>query len=73
MVMICRIPSVLHIHSHTAPENCEPRSVVMVPGTPNLATQCVVKLSAQVSAVMLVSGTASGHLVVRSTIVNRYL
>ena len=73
VVMICCMPRVLQRHFHTAPENCDPRSVVMVPGTPKRATQCAVKLSAQFSAVMSERGTASGHLVVRSTMVSKYL
>ena len=67
--MICRIPRVLH----TAPENCVPRSVLIVPGTPKRTTQCEVKLSAHASAVMSVRGTASSHLVVQSCTVTLLL
>ncbi len=51
--------------------NWAPLSDVMVAGTPNRDTQPAKRALAQSSAVMDVSGMASGHLEVWSMIVNR--
>ena len=47
--------------------NCRPLSETMVEGTPNLATHPCTNARATESAVMLVSGKASGHRVNLST------
>ena len=52
--------------------NCRPLSETMVEGTPNLATHPCTNARATESAVMLVSGKASGHRVNLSTQVRRY-
>jgi hypothetical protein len=51
--------------------NWEPLSDVITAGTPNLEIQVEIRARAQDSAVMEVKGTASGHLVVLSIMVNR--
>ena len=51
----------------------EPRSEVICKGTPNLEIQAFNRASAQASAVATFIGTASGHLVDRSTMVKMYL
>ena len=49
----------------------EKRSVVMVSGQPNCEIQCATSAAATVSALMLVRGTATGHLVKRSIIMKK--
>ncbi len=51
--------------------NWAPLSDVMVAGTPNRDTQPAKRALTQSAAVMDVSGIASGHLEVRSMMVNR--
>ena len=51
----------------------EPLSDVICKGTPNLETQEDSRADAQAAVVAAFIGTASGHRVERSTIVNRYL
>ena len=48
------------------------RSVVTVEGTPNLATHVLIKISATVSAVVSLRGTASVHRLYLSIIVSKY-
>ena len=55
-----------------AETNWGPRSEVRWAGTPKREIQWVMRASAQSEAVMEVMGMASGHLVVRSTTVNKY-
>jgi hypothetical protein len=68
---MCQKPRDFARHAHVADENCVPRSVVTVCGTPNLAIQCSTKASAHNSAVRLLRGIASGHLLVLSMHVKR--
>ena len=53
--------------------NWDPLSVVIVAGTPKVATHPWAKASATVSVVMSGIGIACGHLESLSTIVRRYL
>jgi len=52
--------------------NCDPWSVVMIFGEPERDIHVVKKVFATISAVMSVSGTASGHLKKRSINVKQY-
>ena len=65
------MPSKVDISDHKELVNWRPWSVVMSPGTPKWATQERKRALAQSSAVIVVRGTASNHLVYLSTIVNR--
>jgi hypothetical protein len=47
---------------HTWDVNCVPLSDVITAGTPNLATQAAMRVSAQVAAISR-TGVASSHLV----------
>jgi hypothetical protein len=51
--------------------NCGPRSEVIMAGTPKWDIHEVRRAWAQSAAVVEESGTTSGHLVVRSMMVNR--
>jgi hypothetical protein len=53
--------------------NCRPRSLVIVDGTPKRWIHPERRACAQSAAVVEVSGTASGHLVVRSITVNKWV
>ena len=57
----------------TDPVNCAPLSLVIKAGTPKHATQQPIKAFTRVVVVMSAMGNASGHLVVLSTAVNKYL
>jgi hypothetical protein len=61
----------LHRPAHRADVNWAPLSDVKVAGTPNPGTQPAKRALAQLAVVMDESGMASGHLEVRSMIVNR--
>ena len=61
----------LYRPAHRADVNWAPLADVMVTGTPNGNTQPAKRALAQSSTVMDVSGMASGHLEVRSMMVNR--
>ena len=67
------IPQVLVSCWKTSELNWEPRSDVMVVGMPNVWTHPKANPSTTLWAVMSERGTATGHLVKRSIIVNRYL
>ncbi len=67
----CWMLSRLHRPAQRADVNWAPLSDVIVAGTPNRDTQPVKRALAQSAAVMEASGMASGHLKVRSMIVNR--
>ena len=56
-----------------ADSNCLPWSVMIVNGAPKRETQPLMKAHATTSAVIDCRGNASGHLVKRSTHVNRYV
>ena len=58
---------------HASEVNWAPLSVVTVAGIPNLATQVSRNACTTVLAVVSATGTASGHRVVLSTNVKRYL
>ena len=72
MVWWWTIPRTEHRRFHMAETNWGPRSEVRWAGTPKREIQWVMRASAQSEAVMEVMGMASGHLVVRSTTVNKY-
>ncbi len=61
----------LHRPAQTVDVNLVPLSDVMVAGTPNRDTQPAKRALEQSAAVMEASGMASGHLEVRSMMVNR--
>jgi hypothetical protein len=61
----------LHRPAQTADVNWAPLSEVMVAGTPKRDTQPAKRALTQSAVVMEASGMASGHLDVRSMIVNR--
>ncbi len=65
------MPSLWQRPLHTAEVNCTPLSEVTTAGTPNLLTQPLRKASTQLGVVVLANGIASGHLVLRSTMVKR--
>ena len=69
---ICLVPNNCMRCDHRADSNCDPLSVVIVDGTPNLEIQPLTKVLATVSAVILVIGMASGQRVKWSTHVSRY-
>ena len=71
MVGLCLMSSSLHRADHSAEVNCGPLSLVMVEGSPNRWIQPTKRAAAQSAVDVEESGTASGHLVVRSMIVNR--
>jgi hypothetical protein len=56
---------------HTAAVNWAPLSEVRAAGTPNLETQAAMKASAQSTADIVLTGTASTHRVDLSTNVKR--
>jgi len=66
------MPSRLHTPAHTASVNCAPLSDVTTAGTPKQHTQVAMRASTMLSVSMLVRGTASSHLLVRSMMVNMY-
>ena len=57
---------------HNADSNCAPLSVVITEGIPNREIQPIRNACATVSAVLSLTGMASGHLVNRSTHVSKY-
>ncbi len=57
------MPSFLQRMDQTWEVNCVPLSDVITAGMPNLATQAVMRVSAQVAAAMSRTGAASSHLV----------
>jgi hypothetical protein len=57
--------------AHSEEVNCVPLSLVMVSGTPKRWIHPEKRAAAHSAAVVPVSGTASGHRLVRSTIVKR--
>jgi hypothetical protein len=57
--------------AHTAEVNWGPLSLVIAAGSPNLWTQPENRAAAQSAAEVAETGTASGHLVVLSMMVNR--
>ena len=61
----------LHRPAHRADMNWAPLSEVMVAGTPKRDTQPAKRALAQLAAVMEANRMASGHLDVRSMMVNR--
>jgi hypothetical protein len=67
----CWMLSRLHRPTHRADVNWAPLSDVMVAGTPNRDTQPAKRALGQSAVVMDVIGMASGHLEVRSMMVNR--
>ena len=67
----CWMLSRLHRPAQRADVNWAPLSEVMVAGTPKRDTHPAKRALAQSAAVMEASGMASGHLDVRSMIVNR--
>ena len=71
--MMILIPQILASCWNISELNCDPRSEVTVAGTPKVCIQPKVKPSTTLWAVMSTNGTATGHRVKRSTIVNRYL
>ena len=71
--MTVLIPQILVNCWKTSELNCDPRSEVMVAGTPKVCIHPKVSPSTTLCAEMSTSGTATGHLVKRSTIVRRYL
>ena len=62
----------VHRAVHRLDVNCVPLSEVMTEGTPNRWIQPEKRAAAQSAAAVLLSGTASGQRVVRSTTVKRY-
>lgn len=56
---------------HREDSNCRPQSVVMVDGSPSLEIHTPTNALATESAVIQVSGIASGQRVIRSTHVGR--
>jgi hypothetical protein len=70
---MCLIPNLTHTNLQIAEVNWEPLSEVMAEGTPNLAIQPENNASAQCCAEVLDKGMASAHLLVLSTIVNRWV
>ena len=71
MVVICLIRKVLHKICHIAEVNWTPLSDVITSGTPKRAIHPLVRAAAQSVAVVFFNSTASGHLVVLSTMVKR--
>ena len=67
------IPKWLHKPFHNFDSNWAPLSVVIVAGVPNGAIYPLKKASATISALISISGMASGQRVKRSTQVSRYL
>ena len=63
------IARVLPNSAQSAEVNWAPRSEVRLVGMPNLAIHPLMRASAHVVAEMSLTGTASGHLDQRSTIV----
>ncbi len=70
--MTCRI-RILQKEDQVNEENWLPLSEVTVSGTPNQETQLDMKASTQEAAAIPLSGTASTHRVVLSTIFIRYV
>ncbi len=72
--MVCTwvMANSLHRAAHSCDVNCGPLSLVMVAGTPNRWILPCRSAAAQSPAVTVERGMASAHLVVLSTIVNRY-
>ena len=71
--MIVLMPHVFVSCWNISEPNCEPRSEVMVAGTPNVWIQPNANPSMTLWAVMSARGNATGQRVNRSTIVSRYL
>lgn len=61
VVRILELPITLVKDSNKADSNCDPLSVVMVCGEPNLATQVFQKASITSVVDVVFRGTASGH------------
>jgi hypothetical protein len=57
--------------AHTVDVNCGPLSLVIAAGSPNLWIHPEKRAAAQSAAEVAETGTASGHLVVLSMMVNR--
>jgi hypothetical protein len=57
------MPSFLQRMDQTWEVNCVPLSDVITAGTPNLATQVVMRVFAQVAAAIFRTDVASSHLV----------
>ena len=68
-----QMPNKLQSEDQREDMNWEPRSEVMVVGTPNLEIHPENKAWAQLAAEMAERGIASGQRVVRSITVRRYL
>ena len=73
VVVLALIPNWANVFFHNSDVNWAPLSVVTVSGIPKRATQLSMNACKTVSAVVSGIGTTSGHLVVRSTMVSRYL
>ena len=71
--MIVAYPSLCARADHSAEVKTDPRSDVIISGKPNLEIQVFIRAETHESVVESVKGTASGHLVDRSIIVNKYL
>ena len=71
MVAEMLMPSLVKVALQASEVNCAPLSDVTVNGTPYLATQVSRNVLTTISAVVSAIGTASGHRVVLSTIVNK--
>ena len=70
--MIVAYPSLCARADHRAEVKTDPRSDVIISGKPNLEIQELIRAETHESVFASVKGTASGHLVDRSIIVNKY-
>ncbi len=73
VVSLWLIPSFWQRPLQTDEVNCTPLSEVTTAGTPNLLTQPLRKAFTQSAVVVPASGMASGHLVLLSTTVNKWV
>ena len=73
VVLWCVVPIRQAREAQSSDRKAGPRSVVMSSGTPKRLIQLESKASAQVLVEVSGMGVASGHLVERSMMVNRYL